>query len=135
MQYLVSAAGNDANFLLNIGPRPDGTIQPEFVERLHQMGQWLSQNGESIYGTRGGPIAPHPWGVTTRKGNKIYVHVLDWPDLFLLLPALQQNVAAAYTLKDHSKVETAKNEYGLLLKLPDRAATDYDTIVVLELAN
>ena len=92
-------------------------------------------NGESIYGTRGGPIAPRPWGVTTRKGNKVYVHVLDWPDLFLLLPALQQNVAAAYTLKDHSKVETAKNEYGLLLKLPDRAATDYDTIVVLELAN
>jgi alpha-L-fucosidase len=135
IQYLVRACGSNANFLLNIGPRPDGTIQPEFVERLHQMGEWLSQNGESIYETRGGPIAPHPWGVTTQKGNKVYVHILDWPDPVLLLPSLRQNVAAAYLLKDHSKVETAKNEYGLLLKLPARAAADYDTIVVLELTN
>ncbi len=135
VQYLVRAAGSNANFLLNIGPRPDGSIQPEFVERLHQMGQWLSQNGESVYGTRGGPIAPHPWGVSTQKEDKIYVHVLDWPDPYLLLPALQQNVATAYTLKDHSKVEAARNEHGLLLKLPARASGDYDTIVVLELAH
>ncbi len=133
VQYLVRAAGNNANFLLNIGPRPDGTIQPEFVERLQQMGQWLNQYGESIYETRGGPIAPHPWGVSTQKGNKVYVHILDWPDPVLLLPALPKEVASAYTLKDRSKVDTAKNEYGLLLKLPDRAADDYDTVVVLEL--
>ena len=135
VQYLVRAAGNNANFLLNIGPRPDGTIQPEFVERLHQMGEWLSQNGESIYETRGGPITPHPWGVTTQKGNKVYIHVLDWPDAVLLLPSLPQQVVAAYTLKNHSKVETAKNEYGLLLKLPSPVTDDYDTVVVLELAN
>ena len=135
VQYLVRAAGSNANFLLNIGPRPDGIIQPEFVERLHQMGEWLSQNGESIYKTRGGPIAPHPWGVTTQTGNRVYVHILDWPDPVLLLPSLPQEVAAAYSLKDRSKVETAKNEYGLLLKLPPRSADDYDVIVVLELAN
>ena len=135
VQYLVRAAGNNANFLLNIGPRPDGTIQPEFVERLHQMGEWLSKNSESIYGTRGGPIAPHPWGVTTQEGNKVYVHILDWPDPVLLLPGLPKSVAAAYTLNGHSKVETATNEYGLLLKLPAHAADSYDTIIVLELAN
>ena len=135
VQYLVRAAGNNANFLLNIGPRPDGTIQPEFVERLQQMGEWLAKNGESIYGTRGGPIASHPWGVTTQKGNKVYVHVLDWPDPVLLLPALSKRVAAAYTLNDHGKVETATNEHGLLLKLPSHAADSYDTIVVLEIAN
>ncbi len=133
VQYLVRAAGSNANFLLNIGPRPDGTIQPEFVERLHQMGEWLNQNGESIYETRGGPIAPHPWGVTTQKGNKVYLHILDWPDPVLLLPSLPQQVVKAYTLKDDTKVETVKNEYGLLLKLPSHAAADYDTIVVLEL--
>jgi alpha-L-fucosidase len=133
VQYLVRAAGSNANFLLNIGPRPDGTIQPEFVERLQQMGQWLGQYGESVYGTRGGPIAPHPWGVTTQKDNKVYVHVLDWPDAVLLMPALPQNVATAYSLKNHAKVDVTKNEYGVLLKLPPRSNDDYDTIVVLEL--
>ena len=134
IQYLVKAAGNNANFLLNIGPRPDGTIQPEFVERLHQMGEWLAQYGDSIYGTRGGPIGPHPWGVTTQKGNKVYVHVLEWPDSFLLLPQLPDQVTSAYALKDHAKVEFSKSGDELLLKLPTRTAGDFDTVVVLETA-
>ena len=132
VQYLVKAAGNNANFLLNIGPRPDGTIQPEFVERLHQMGEWLAQYGDSIYGTRGGPIGPHPWGVTTRKGNKVYVHVLEWPDSSLLLPPLPEQVTSAYALKDHAKVEFSKSGDELLLRLPTRTAGDFDTVVVLE---
>ena len=66
VHYLVRAAGNNANFLPNIGPRPDGTIQPEFVSRLQEVGGWTSQYGETIYGTRGGPIPPRPWGVKTR---------------------------------------------------------------------
>ena len=133
VQYLVRAAGSNANLLLNIGPRPDGTIQPEFVERLHQMGQWLTQYGESIYKTRGGPITPHPWGVTTQKDSKVYVHILDWPDPVLLIPPVAQNVAAVFSLKDHGKVAVSKNAYGLLLELPPRSAEDYDTIIVLEL--
>jgi alpha-L-fucosidase len=58
IQYLARGAGYNANFLLNIGPMPTGKIQPEFVERLHGMGRWLEHNGESIYGTRGGPLPP-----------------------------------------------------------------------------
>jgi len=135
VQYLVKAAGSNANFLLNVGPRPDGTIQAEFVERLHQMGEWLATYGDSIYGTRGGPIAPHPWGVTTQKDNKVYVHVLDWPDPVLLLPSLPGSVAAAYTLKDHTKVEASKNEFGVVLKLPPHPTNDCDTVIVLETAS
>jgi alpha-L-fucosidase len=132
VQYLVRAAGANANFLLNIGPRPDGTIQPEFVERLQQMGQWLAQYGDSIYGTRGGPVAPHPWGVTTQKGNKVYLHVLEWTDPVLLVPAPSNQVTSAYALKDHAKVEFSKSGDGLLLKLPPRASSDFDIVVVLE---
>jgi len=62
VQYLVKAAGNNANFLLNVGPRPDGTVQPEFKERLAGIGRWIRKNGESIYGTRGGPISQQSWG-------------------------------------------------------------------------
>ena len=86
MQLLVKAAGYDANLLLNVGPRPDGTIQPEFVKRLAEVGEWLKKNGETIYGTRGGPLPPRPWGVTTQKGDRVFVHVLDWKDAVLALP-------------------------------------------------
>lgn len=79
VHYLVKAAGNNANLLLNVGPRPDGTIQPEFVERLEALGDWLAEHGESIYGTRGGPVAPQEWGVSTRRGETVYLHVLEPP--------------------------------------------------------
>jgi alpha-L-fucosidase len=134
IQYLVRAAGSNANFLLNVGPMPNGKIQPEFVSPLKEMGQWLGKYGEAIYGTRGGPLTPRTWGVTTQKGNKVYVHILEWPDSALLLPRLPKPVKSAYFLKDNSKTEFAENDYGLMLKIPLGARDDFDTIVVLELA-
>src|SRR6185312_8913189 len=85
-EMLVRAAGNNSNLLLNIGPMPNGEIQQEFVDRLHAVGEWLSLYGDSIYGTRGGPIPPADWGVTTQKADKIFVHVLNWSAHLLALP-------------------------------------------------
>jgi alpha-L-fucosidase len=135
IDYLARAAGYGANFLLNVGPMPNGKIQPEFVERLQQMGGWLSKYGESIYGTRGGPVPPRPWGATTRKGNTVYVHVLNWPDQVLALPAMPSKVRTAKFLKDGSPAQFAENEFGLLLKIPAGARDEYDTVVALELAS
>ena len=109
IQYLVRAAGHNANFLLNVGPMPNGKIQPEFQTRLREMGQWLERYGESIYGTRGGPITPRPWGVTTQKGNKVYVHILDWQDAALALPALPGKVKSVHFLKDGSRGEVTRS--------------------------
>ena len=86
LHTLVRAAGANANFLLNVGPRPDGTIQPEHVERLSRIGDWMAENGESIYGTRGGPVAPRHWGVTTREGSTVYLHALEPEDGLVVLP-------------------------------------------------
>jgi alpha-L-fucosidase len=134
VQLLVKAAGYDANLLLNVGPRPDGTIQPEFVSRLKEVGDWLARNGESIYGTRGGPIPPRPWGVTTHRGDRVYLHVLDWPDKVLALPRPTRAVAGVSYLKDGREVPFHLEDDALLLRL-DPAATDpIDTIVVLQLA-
>jgi alpha-L-fucosidase len=132
IQYLVRAAGHNANFLLNVGPMPNGKIQPEFQTRLREMGQWLAQYGESIYGTRGGPIAPRPWGVTTQKENKVYVHILDWQDASLELPALPGKVLSAHFLKGGAKAEINENAGGLLLQIPASARDDFDTIAALE---
>lgn len=79
IHLLVGAAGRDGNFILNVGPRPDGEIDPPQVERLHEIGAWLKQNGESIFGTRGGPWLPGDYGVSTHKGKTVYLHVLKAP--------------------------------------------------------
>jgi alpha-L-fucosidase len=133
IHYLVRAAGNNANLLLNVGPMPNGVIQQEFVERLHAMGEWLRANGESIYGTRGGPIKPRPWGVTTQKGNKIYVHVLDWSDDLLALPKMPK-IAKASLLGSGKPVAVTEVAGGTLLRFPTAERDPIDTIIVLERA-
>jgi alpha-L-fucosidase len=134
VHYLARAAGYGANFLLNVGPMPNGKIQPEFVTRLQDVGRWLEKNGESIYGTRGGPVSPRPWGVTTRKGNTVYVHLLDWEDESLALPALGARVASARMLAGGAPVGVREDAGGVVLRVPKAGRDELDTVVVVELA-
>jgi alpha-L-fucosidase len=133
VQYLVRAAGHDANFLLNVGPMPNGKIQPEFVSRLAEVGTWTARYGESIYGTRGGPIPVRNWGATTQRGDTVYVHVLDWPDAPLALPKLDRPVRAARYLKDGSPAAFKELPASVVLTLSEAARDPYDTVVALEL--
>jgi alpha-L-fucosidase len=134
IHYLVRAAGYNANFLLNIGPMPNGKIQPEFVQRLKEVGAWLEKNGEAIYGTRSGPLTPRPWGVTTRKGNKVYLHVLNWNDPVLAMPKLGQKVKSAKLLRDGAKVEFLEHDkYGFFIRFQNAVRDEFDTIIELEL--
>jgi alpha-L-fucosidase len=133
--YLARAAGMDANFLLNVGPMPNGRIQPEFETRLREVGAWLQRYGESIYGTRGGPVAPRPWGVTTRKGNTVFVHILDWPASDALWLPLRERVASARYLADGSPAAFTTGQDGILLgPVPERVRDANDTVIAIELA-
>ena len=134
VQLLVKAAGYDANFLLNVGPRPDGTIQPEHASRLAEVGQWLQKNGETIYGTRGGPLPPRPWGVTTHKGSRVFVHVLDWQDPVLSVARPPRPVKKASLFATGAAVKFTLEKDAVLLRLDPKALDPLDTIVVLELA-
>jgi len=129
--YLVRAAGNDGNLLLNIGPRPDGTIQPEADERLRALGDWLGTYGYSIYGTRGGPVSPRAWGATTRRGDTVFVHVLDWPDRSLSLPLIGARVVGASMLKGGQRVDVAESRDGVTLTLPPSTQDEPDRVVVV----
>jgi alpha-L-fucosidase len=131
---LVRAAGNNSNLLLNIGPLPNGEIQQEFVTRLRAVGEWLSKYGDSIYGTRGGPITPAEWGVTTEKENKVYVHVLNWAAPLLALPPIASKIAGAHSLLDASNVEFTQKPDGVVLKLPPAKNDETDRVIVLDLA-
>jgi alpha-L-fucosidase len=131
IRYLARAAGHNANFLLNIGPMPTGKIQPEFVERLHAIGEWLSRNGESIYGTRGGPHPPEAWGAMTSRPGKIYVHILDWQQDLLALSKMPK-VSRAKLLATGASVPVTHLKDGLVLHLPESGRDPADTVVVLE---
>ena len=133
IRYLVKSAGYGANFLLNVGPMPDGRIQPEHASRLREMGSWLKTNGETIYGTRGGPLTPRSWGVCTQKGNKVYVHVLDWQDEVITMPMPGKGVKSAKLFADKTPVKFAKSDMGLSIRIPADKRQSVDTIVELEL--
>jgi alpha-L-fucosidase len=129
--YVVRAAGNGANLLLNIGPRPDGTISPEFVARLDSLGDWLAANGSAIYATRRGPVPPRAWGATTRRGDTVFVHVLDWPDPLLALPPLGGPVRSARLLRGGAAVRFQETGAGVTLELPPPGASEFDRVVVV----
>jgi alpha-L-fucosidase len=132
---LVRAAGNNSNLLLNIGPYPNGEIDPQFVGRLQAVGEWLSKYGDSIYGTRGGPIPPGDWGVTTQKENKIYVHVLNWGAPMLALPPIPGKIASAESLSDHTTITFTQSGDGVVLKLAPVQENETDRVIVLTLSN
>jgi alpha-L-fucosidase len=112
---------------------PTGEIQPEFVERIKAMGQWTAKNGASVYGTRGGPVTPRPWGATTQTADKVFVHVLDWDDELLAIPDLG-NVRNAKIHGSGQAVTMNRMDGGVVLRLPRALRDPIDTIVALEKA-
>lgn len=134
IHYLVKAAGRDANLLMNIGPQPDGELPATALERLAEVGDWMKIYGETIYGTRGGCIAPHPWGVTTQKGNKLYVHILDLQDKALFLPLEGKRVKQAVSFADRQPLKYQKCEGGVMLYLP-AIPTDIDKVIEMVISD
>ncbi|WP_316795229.1 alpha-L-fucosidase [Pedobacter agri] len=134
VQTLAKAAGLGANLLLNVGPMPNGEIQPEFILRLGQIGEWLKTYGESIYGTDAGFIKPQNWGCVTQKGNKIYIHIFKATPSISLNNVPFKKVKKAYYLKDNSIVKTAiKN--GVLDITVAKNINPNDEVIVLETSN
>jgi len=129
---LVQCAGGDGNMLLNVGPRPDGLIDPAQVEAIRQVGDWLKLNGESIYGTRGGPYLPTSRYAATRNGKIVYLHILKWEGDTAKLPPLGAEISAS-SLLSGGKVAVENAPSGLTVKVAPADQKSPDTIVKLEL--
>ena len=127
---LVQCATGDGNLLLNTGPMPDGRIEPRQAERLQEVGAWLARYGESIYGTRGGPIPNGDWGGCTCRGNTVYLHVLSWPGESLRLPPLAGTISGQVVLTGGTATVT-QDAAGLTVTLPPEQRGQYDTIIKL----
>lgn len=130
VEKLVRCVGGGGNLLLNIGPRPDGHIDPPQVECLEAIGAWLRSYGESIYGTRAGPLKPGPWGVSTHRGHTVYLHLLKTGEL--TLPPLPSRVLSAKLLTPGEfTLDQAENATRISVKPTD--PSEIDNILVLHM--
>jgi alpha-L-fucosidase len=132
LNMLIGSAGGDGNLLLNVGPMPNGEIPPDQANRLKEIGAWLAKNGESIYGTRGGPFKPGDYGASTRKGKTIYLHIRDWDDETLKLPPIPVKVLRGRALTG-GKAGVRQTAAGLEITVPESDRQPWDMIVALEL--
>jgi alpha-L-fucosidase len=131
IQYLAKAAGKNANLLMNIGPQPNGELPAVAIERLKELGEWMNMYGETIYGTRGGVVTPHDWGVTTQKNNILYVHILNLQDKALYVPYGNGNkIKKAAVFKNKQAVNFKQDKDGILLKF-DEVPEDPDYVIEL----
>jgi len=132
ISLLVQTVAGGGNLLLNIGPMADGRMELFQKKRLLEMGNWLEKYGETIYGAQGGPFKPGKWVASTRKGNRIFLHVLDWRSETLIIPNIAQQIRKSY-LFDGQELSFSKNGDGTLsLTLPKKHRVHPNTIIVLE---
>ncbi|MDX2047327.1 MAG: alpha-L-fucosidase [Chitinophagaceae bacterium] len=130
IQYVVNAAGRDANFLLNIGPMPNGLVQPEFIDTLKKMGTWMQQYGETIYGTRGNVLPLQEWGVATVKADRIFLHVMEKPQSgFIFVNGLKDKVAAVQLFSNKTPLKFKQLPEGLFVYTDGVNINDADEVI------
>ena len=136
VQLMAKAAARGGNMLMNIGPMGDGLIDTKDQKILQGIGDWLRVNGESIYSSERTPIPVPAWGESTVKGNKLYLHVFNWPgDGKLVLGGLKNDVTRAYLLPDLQKkslVVRRMNDSDVVITVPRTAPDAADSVVVVE---
>ena len=137
IQNTVDIASKGGNYLLNVGPKADGTIPQESIELLKGMGAWMKINGESIYGTKASPFGLFPWGRCTKKENgsntTLYFSVFDWPkDGKLSIPGLKNKIMSANLLADGASLKTEMNDGGVIMTVPEKASDSNATVIKVE---
>ena len=134
VQKLIDVASKGGNFLLNVGPTAEGLIPEASQQRLAAMGQWLEKNGEAIHGTTASPFRRLDWGRCTRKAEKLYLHVWNWPEGDLSVPGLKNEIKRAYLLRDPGQDLLHDNSSeGVIVNLGGLDPDPLATVVVLEI--
>jgi alpha-L-fucosidase len=132
LRTLIGCAGGDGNLLLNVGPNALGEFQPDFVDRLNEIGAWMKINGEAIYGTRGGPYVPTNDYASTRKGNQIYVYAFNFKGNKLVLPNLPAKITKA-SLMDGTPVVFQNTKDALTITVESQKQTPIVTLIKLDI--
>jgi alpha-L-fucosidase len=134
IRTLIDVASKGGNLLLNVGPDPDGVIQPEFEERLRGIGRWLDANGEAIYDTSYGGIQGLPFGRVTARGKTLYLHMFEWPaNGRIQLPRVPGQVSGVSLLAGRKPLKYVQKGDTLSIEVPAAAPDPVATVVVLTL--
>jgi alpha-L-fucosidase len=133
VRNLITCAGSGGNYLLNIGPRPDGSVPEESVRILTVVGKWMERNGPAIYEAEFIEGETHTYLNYTRTGNTLYVHVHFWPGQAVAIGGLRAKVKAARLFASGQKVDFHQDEIRLSLTgLPEKAPDDPVTVIAVE---
>ncbi len=130
---LVHTMAGGGNLLLNVGPMPDGRIEPRQVERLKEIGQWLDKYGHTILDAQPGPFKSNPWCASTYKDNTIYLHLTRTEGVKkITLPPIGHKITQC-TLLTGGKVKFKQNDDKIMLRVKKSDYDSIDTIVKMEL--
>jgi len=142
IQNTVDIASKGGNYLLNVGPKADGTFPQESIDLLKGMGAWMKINGESIYGTKASPFGSFLWGRCTKKDSDsygdgsntiLYFSVFEWPkDGKLSIPGLKNKIVSAKFLANGGSLKTEKNDEGVIIAVPEKALDANATVIKVE---
>jgi len=142
VRNLIDIASKGGNYLLNVGPKADGTFPQESIDILKGMGAWMKVNGEAIYDTKASPFGLFPWGRCTKKdpdsyrdgtNTTLYLSVFNWPkDGKLILPGLKNKVSSAKLLANGAMLKTKKTKEGLNVFTPAQAIDPIATVIKIE---
>lgn len=137
VRNLIDIASKGGNYLLNVGPKPDGSFPRESINILKEMGEWMKVNGEAIYGTKASPFGLFTWGRCTRKDNSrntiLYFSVFDWPkDGKLMIPGFKNEIVSARFLSNGTTIKTSSGDNILTIDLPGQALNNIATVIKVE---
>ena len=144
IRNLIDIASKGGNYLMNVGPKSDGTFPQESIDRLKEIGAWMKLNGEAIYGTKASPLAPLSWGRCTKKesknGTTLYISVFNWPKRGrLIIPGLKNEVISTSLLMNKESLNFEKykgatdDKNGLIINVPFDAPDPLATVIKVEL--
>src|SRR5699024_545709 len=139
IRNLIDIASRGGNYLLNVGPKPDGTFPQPSIDILDEMGAWMEVNSEAIYDTKATSLPQFSWGRSTmaeQDGNTVvYLFVFDWPEQGSLdVPDLKGEVESAFLLANKKELKTEQTENGLkIIKLPKKATDRVASVIKLHI--
>ena len=136
IQMLVDIASKGGNFLLNVGPRADGTFPQESIDRLRDMGAWMKVNGDAIYGTTASPFENLPFGRCTAKAGKsstkLFLHVFNWPkDGKLIVPGIGNESIKARAMGSNGTLKVTRKQSDVSIDLSGVKRDPFATVIEL----
>ena len=129
---LLRSVGGDGNFLLNVGPTPEGEIEPRQAARLREMGDWLKKYGDGVYGTRGGPFKSGMWGASTCKDNRVFLYLwAGWPARGRSNCRRLTSGSSSPRASDGSHASVRQDDTGVYIDIPEAERSKVANVIEL----